>query len=67
MKAKIDITFKDGSKAEYVDGDFFSWQMKNDLEDRNTAFVKIGDAYISKSEIRSMTANIINEKEGEAE
>lgn len=64
MKAKIEIGFKDGTHETFFDGDFWSHQFKCDLEDRNTAFIRIGDNYINKSEIRNATA-IIERAEGE--
>ena len=56
MKAIVKITFKDGKERNFLDGDFWSHQFKCDLEDRNTAFIRIGDNYICKSEIRSASA-----------
>ena len=65
MKATVNITFKDGTEQSYFEGDYFYFQFKNDLEDRNNAFVKIGDNFVRKDEIRSATA-IIEKAEGEA-
>ena len=65
MKATIFVTFKDGTKQEYFDGDFFPWQFKHDIENRNEKFIKIGDSYVCKDEIRSASADIENEKENE--
>ena len=64
MKALIRIKFKDGSDETFSDGEFFSWQFKSDLEDKNNAFVKIGDNFIRKDEIRSASA-YIEKTEGE--
>ena len=58
MKAIIYVTYKDNETEAFVDGDFFAWQFKNDLEDRNNAYIKIGDDYIKKSEIRSIKTQI---------
>lgn len=58
MKAIIFVTYKDNTIDKFEEGDFFSWQFKNDLEDRNNAFIKIGDDYIKKSEIRSIKTQI---------
>ena len=64
MKAMIKITYKDGKSETYFDGDFFAWQFKNDLEDRNTAFIKIDNNFIRKDQIRSASA-FIKKTEGE--
>jgi hypothetical protein len=64
MKATVKITFKDGTHQNCFDGDFWSHQFKCDLEDRNNAFIKIGDNYIRKDDIRSATA-FIEKTEGE--
>lgn len=64
MRAEIKIIYKDGLSETYFDGEFFSWQFKSDLEDKNNAFVKIGDNFIRKDEIRSASA-YIEKTEGE--
>ena len=58
MKAIVYVTYKDNETESFVDCDFFPWQFKNDLEDRNNAYIKIGDDYIKKSEIRSIKTQI---------
>lgn len=61
MKAKINVTYKDNTVASFTDGDFFTFQFNNDLEDKNNAYIKIGDNYVKKSEIRSCTYEIEGE------
>lgn len=65
-EATVNITFKDGTNESYFDGDFFSYQFKTDLEDKNTEFVKIGDNFIRKCDIaRTSATAIMEEAKGE--
>lgn len=63
MKATLFVTYKDNKTETFVEGDFWSHQFKCDLEDRNNEFIKVGDDYIKKSEIRSIITKI---EKGEA-
>ena len=58
MRAILYVTYKDNVTETFVDSDFWGHQFKNDLEDRNTAYIKVGDDYINKSEIRSIKTQI---------
>lgn len=58
MRAIFHITYKDNTKDTFVDGDFWSHQFKTDLEDRNTEYIKIGDDFVKKSEMRSIRITI---------
>ena len=58
MKAILNISYKDNTRETFVDGDFFPWQFKNDIENRNAEYIKVGDDYIKKSEIRSIKVTI---------
>lgn len=58
MKAILYVAYKDNTTEIFVEGDFWSHQFKNDLEDRNTEYIKVGDDYIKKSEIKSIKAQI---------
>lgn len=60
MKATLLVSYKDGTRETFVDGDFFPWQFKNDLENRNSEYIKADDDYIKKSEIRSIKITIEN-------
>ncbi len=58
MKAILFVTYKDNTIDKFTEGDFWSHQFKSDLENRNTEFIKVGDDYIKKSEIRSIKTQI---------
>lgn len=62
MKATVEITFTDGSKAKFTDGDFWAHQFKVDLEDRNTKFMAIGQDYINKEHIKFVRIEKENEQ-----
>ena len=54
MKAIIYVAYDDGTTETFIEGDFWQHQFKCDLEDRNNAYIKVGDDYINKSKIRSI-------------
>ena len=61
MKATIEIVFDNGTKQFFTEGDYWKHQFKIDLEDRNTAFLRIGEDLVNKSKILSI--HPITEKE----
>lgn len=63
MKAEICITYIDGTKETFIEGDFWTHQFKNDIESRNSEFIKIGSDYVRKSEIRSTRTILKKETE----
>ena len=58
MKATVYVTYDDSSIETFVEGDFWQHQFKHDLEDRNTAYIRIGDDFVNKSKIRSIKTQI---------
>lgn len=58
MKATIEITFDNGTTQSFTEGDFWEHQFKCDLEDKNTAFLRIGGDYINKNKIVNIKPNI---------
>ena len=52
MKAKICITYKDNTKELVEANNFYEYSFENIIE-KNREFIKIGDTYIRRSEIKS--------------
>lgn len=59
MKAIIEINFDNGTTQSFIEGDYWKHQFKSDLEDRNNAFLKIGEDHINKSKILSIKINVV--------
>ena len=52
-KAKICITYKDNTKELVEENEFYGILFEDRIENKNGEFVKIGDMFIKRSEVKS--------------
>ena len=62
-KAKICITYKDNTKELVEENEFYGILFEDRIENKNGEFVKIGDMFIKRSEVKSYKVMEYEEEE----
>lgn len=62
-KAKICITYKDNTKELVEESNFYECLFEDTIENKNREFLKIGDMFIKRSEVKSYKVMEYKEKE----
>lgn len=52
-RAKICVTYKDNTKELVEENEFYGILFEDRIENKNGEFVKIGDMFIKRSEVKS--------------
>ena len=63
MKAIITVLYADNSTQDIIEPNFWNCSFKDELESKNTRYIKLGGTYVCKSQIKSITVDEINEGE----